>query len=189
MIYLNAGKIVAPGIVVHDNVINNSPELIELALSKPEQWSDSRVASGSPEGEVVKNIRNTRVFDASSSFKNDDPWYFSSKTIWQYANQYAIKFNFGFSNMEPAQMLHYSTDDGFYKPHSDSGPLHPRVFSAVLYLNDVHEGGETYFNHFDLSVSPKEGRLVIFPANYIYQHEARTPKSNDKFCLVTWFKE
>ena len=89
--------------------------------------------------------------------------------------------------MESLQLLHYSTEEGFYRPHADSGPGMQRIFSAVLYLNDVNEGGETYFNNFDVSVSPKSGRLVMFPANFMYTHEARTPISNDKFALVTWF--
>ena len=92
-----------------------------------------------------------------------------------------------FSNMEYLQLLHYSTGEGFYKPHADSGPGAQRIFSALLYLNDVEEGGETYFEKFDVKIKPKAGRLALFPSNYVYGHEARPPKSNDKFVIVTWF--
>lgn len=186
-IILNDGTEVAPGIFVYDNVINNSQELIDFSLSSPEKWRDSRIASDSREGVVDKEIRNTRILDVPAFYANDIKWFEVSQIVWHYANRYGINHDAAFSNMESLQLLHYSTAEGFYKPHADSGPGMQRIFSAVLYLNDVKKGGETYFNKFNVSVSPKAGRLVIFPANFMYTHEARTPKSNDKFALVTWF--
>jgi hypothetical protein len=186
-IVLRDGVEVCPGIFVYEDVIDNYQELIGFALSDPEKWRDSKIGSNSPEGEVNKEVRNTRILDVPATFANDIKWFEVSQVVWEYANKYALDHDISFSNMEHLQLLHYSTDEGFYKPHSDSGPGMQRIFSAVLYLNDVEDGGETYFNSFDVSVSPKAGRLTIFPANFIYKHEARTPKSNDKFALVTWF--
>lgn len=184
---LKDGAEVAPGIFVYDNVIDNSQELIDFALSTPEKWRDSRISGGSEGGVVNKEIRNTRILDVPGIYSNDIKWFEVSQKIWQYADKYALNFDIGFSNMEHVQLLHYSTEEGFYKPHADSGPGHLRIFSGLLYLNDVSEGGETYFKNFDISVSPKAGRLALFPADYVYIHEARTPRSNDKFALVTWF--
>lgn len=184
---LRDGTEVSPGIFVFENIINNSQELISFALSDPDKWRDSRIGNNSPEGVVNKEIRNTRILDVPAIYSNDIRWFEVSQTVWKYADWYGQKFDAPFSNMEYLQLLHYSTEEGFYRPHADSGPGMQRIFSAVLYLNDVSEGGETYFNKFDISVSPKAGRLVIFPANFMYTHEARTPKSNDKFALVTWF--
>lgn len=184
---LKEGQEIAPGVVVYENVIDNCQELIEFALSDPEKWRDSRIGAGSPEGVVNKEIRNTRILDVPAVYSNDVRWFEVSQTVWRYADSYGQHFDAAFSNMEFLQLLHYSTEEGFYKPHADSGPGMQRIFSAVLYLNDVKEGGETYFNRLDVSISPKAGRLIVFPANYVYTHEARTPKSNDKFALVTWF--
>ena len=178
---------VAPGIFVYDDVIDNSQELIDFALLDPEKWRDSRIAANTPDGVVNKEIRNTRILDVGATYANDIKWFEVSQVVWHYANQYGIKHDAAYSNMEHLQLLHYSTEEGFYKPHADSGPGMQRIFSGLLYLNDVEEGGETYFNKFDVAVKPKAGRLALFPANFIYTHEARTPKSNDKFALVTWF--
>jgi len=186
-IVLKDGVEVAPGIFVYDDVIDNSQELIDFALSDPEKWRDSRVGAGTSEGVVNKEIRNTRILDVPATFSNDIKWFEVSQIVWSYANRYGMEHDAAFSNMEYLQLLHYSTEDGFYKPHADSGPGMQRIFSAVLYLNDVDDGGETYFSNFDVSVSPRAGRLTIFPANFMYIHEARTPKSSDKFALVTWF--
>lgn len=186
-IVLKDGIEVAPGIFVYDDVIDNSQELIDFALCNLEKWRDSRVSNGLSQGEVNKEVRNTRILDVPGIFSNDIKWFEVSQTIWSYANRYGIEHDAAFSNMEFVQLLHYSTEEGFYKPHADSGPGMQRIFSALLYLNDVEEGGETYFNKFDIAVKPKAGRLALFPANFVYTHEARTPKSNDKFALVTWF--
>jgi hypothetical protein len=186
-IVLKDGVEISPGIFVYEDVIDNSQELIDFAVSDPEKWRDSRVGYGQAEGVVNKEIRNTKILDVPAIFSNDIKWFEVSQIVWSYANKYGMDHDAAFSNMESLQLLHYSTDEGFYKPHADSGPGMQRIFSAVLYLNDVENGGETYFNSFDVSVSPKAGRLVMFPANFVYKHEARTPKSNDKFALVTWF--
>lgn len=186
-IVLKSGAEVAPGIFVYDDVIDNCQELIDLALSDPKKWRDSRVGRGPLEEVLDKEIRNTRILDVPATYANDIKWFEVSQIVWSYANKYGIEHDAPFSNMEYMQLLHYSTDEGFYKPHVDSGPGMQRIFSAVLYLNDVENGGETYFNSFDVSVSPKEGRLTIFPANFMYRHEARSPKNSDKFVLATWF--
>jgi hypothetical protein len=177
---------IAPGIFVYDKVIDNSEKLIELSYSYPEKWVDSSMGSGSHQV-VNKKIRNTRILHISQVFQDNKVWFETSKIIWTYANKYGSENNVPFSNMEHLQLLHYSTEEGFYKPHVDTGPGMERIFSAIIYLNDVDEGGETYFNNFKISIPPKAGRLAIFPASYTYKHEAKTPKSNDKFALVTWF--
>lgn len=153
-------------------------------MSDLTKWRESTISTTSV---VNKKIRNTRVLDVPAIFSNDIKWFEVSQIIWSYANLYGIKNNASFSSMESVQLLHYSTDQGFYNAHVDSGPGMTRIFSSILYLNNVDDGGETYFNKLNIEIKPKTGRLVIFPADFVYMHEARPPKSNDKFCLVTWF--
>ena len=50
-----------------------------------------------------------------------------------------------------------------------------RVLTAMVYLNDDFEGGETYFSTFKKSVKPKKGRLFMFPPNWDYLHNGRRP--------------
>ena len=59
--------------------------------------------------------------------------------------------------------------------------------SAILYLNDVTEGGETWFDKFGLSVKPEKGKLILFPSNYAYTHQALPPVNEKKYVVVTWF--
>lgn len=134
-------------------------------------------------------MRNSKTLDIIPSYNNPIEWFELNQLIWQYGDLYAKEFGIVFSKMEDCQILHYSTSNQYYKPHIDSGSMTPRIFSALLYLNDVEEGGETYFNLFDVSIKPRAGRLALFPAQYTYLHEALPPKSNEKFVVVTWFNE
>lgn len=183
-------NIIAPGIVVFDQVIDNSREIIEYSTSKTNSyfWRDSDVFIEN--NQVVQtNLRKTNVFDVPAGYLAEDIWYKLYKVVFSYTDLYAKNFGFTFSRMEQLQILHYPVSDGFYVPHTDDGPAINRICSAVLYLNDIDDGGETHFELFNISVQPKAGRLVIFPANYPYIHQAKTPKSQDKFCVVTWFEK
>ena len=180
---------IAPLIISIDDAIENCKDIINKAMEDVDRqsWKDSRVGNG--EGEVNRNIRNTFSYNVVPNFSSDIFWFDFSQKLWQYGNEYGKLFNVGFESMENPQILRYNSGEGFYVPHIDSGPGNLRIFSLVLYLNDVQEGGETFFNHFDIGISPKEGRMVLFPSNYAYLHEARTPISGDKFVAVTWFRE
>lgn len=58
-----------------------------------------------------------------------------------------------------------------------------------LYMNDVTEGGETEFLNQAMRVSPKAGRLVIFPAAWPWQHRGNPPLSGDKYICTGWWME
>lgn len=74
---------------------------------------------------------------------------------------------------EGLQVLNYKIGQE-YKAHFDffssaSRPVNnPRVSTLVMYLNDVEEGGETYFPKLNFSVAPKKGMAVYF--EYFYDN-------------------
>jgi len=61
-----------------------------------------------------------------------------------------------------------------------------RYLVLLWYLNDVPEGGETRFPQLDLTVSAREGRLLMFPPYWMYQHEGVAPVSGDKYIVSTY---
>ena len=74
-----------------------------------------------------------------------------------------------------------------FQLHFDSANQFAHRYLVVLwYLNDVAEGGETRFPQLDVSVAPRAGRLLMFPPNWIYQHEGVPPRSGDKYILSTY---
>ena len=86
------------------------------------------------------------------------------------------------------QLQKYMKEQQYYKWHQDGGlkPGHAehRIITYLWYLNDVDEGGETYFFHG--KVKPKKGNLVLFPAFWTYNHKGATPISNDKYIITGW---
>ena len=63
-----------------------------------------------------------------------------------------------------------------YKEHFDyfastsKSASNNRIATVVMYLNDVEEGGQTYFPKLNLSVYPKKGMAVYF--EYFYNDQA-----------------
>lgn len=179
---------VGPCIFMYENIIDNCEELIALAKNSDESKkydSVPTVIDGEEFNDSTKRL--TSRIDINPVYMNNIQWFAIAQKLWHYGNQYGIDQNISFSEMEYPQFLIYEPNKGFYKKHFDSNKYLPRIFSAVLYLNDVAEGGETYFNNFDIAIKPKSGRLILFPANYAYVHEARIPISNEKNAIVTWF--
>ena len=70
-----------------------------------------------------------------------------------------------------------------------------RTWTTMIYLNDVEEGGETYFKYLNLKIKPKKGLLIAwnnlyingFP-NYKTMHEALPPLKNSKYIITKWWR-
>lgn len=187
------GQEIFPGVVVYENFLTNPEDLLEM-FKEDSNWRHAEVETESYNSETIfqgvnKNIRNTKVLDLQLPYRVRNEYFLISQAIYQCADAYANNYGIYFTSMENPQVLHYDTGEGFYEPHMDASAANARVFSSLLYLNNVDEGGETYFNRIDLSIKPQAGTLIMFPANYVYLHEARPPISNDKFALVTWFNQ
>jgi prolyl 4-hydroxylase len=179
------GNMISPCVVVYEDIIKNCDALINKA-EVDFQWSKGKVGSNE-NMKILEEHRNVDRIVLSPSYKNDITWFSLSQLIWQYGNAYADDHNISFSNMEDPELLRYFPNEGHYNIHVDSFPGRQRIFSCIIYLNDVESGGETHFNRINLTVKPKRGRMVIFPSDYVHSHEAKTPKSGEKFVVVTWF--
>jgi prolyl 4-hydroxylase len=78
--------------------------------------------------------------------------------------------NLPFENAEDLQVVKYEKGN-YYRAHHDSYPDNDpyffasgghRVLTALIYLNDDFEGGETDFPNLELRVKPVKNRAVIF---------------------------
>ena len=96
---------------------------------------------------------------------------------------------------EVAQIQEYEKDKGHYNAwHSEVCNFHTsrRMFSFLLYLNSVGEGGETEFLYAEddkgdmLRFKPTKGSLLIHPASFPYVHRGLVPLSSNKIILTGW---
>ncbi len=63
-----------------------------------------------------------------------------------------------------------------------------RIATLLFYLNDVDQGGETYFPLQNLRVQPKTGRVAIFPVGFTHPHEVLKTET-PRYVLQTWITD
>ncbi len=61
-----------------------------------------------------------------------------------------------------------------------------RIFAFMTYLNDVEEGGSTYFSHYDLEIQPRKGLTLIWPAEWTHAHKGNILKGGSKYIITGW---
>lgn len=87
----------------------------------------------------------------------------------------------------------YLKNEGFYLTHTDDhafikdSKISSRIITFIFYLNDVNEGGETFFGND--KIKPKKGSLLLFPATWTYPHRGSMPVSHDKYIVTGWIYE
>jgi len=62
-----------------------------------------------------------------------------------------------------------------------------QVTNGLAYFNDDYEGGEFRFPYLDLTIKPKTGDIILFPANYIGTHGVAPIKSGLRYSYLTQF--
>ena len=112
------------------------------------------------------------------------------QTIMEYTKSYYADYGINencYAN-ECYSIVRYKRGD-HYVDHYDGNTSLGRHISCLLYLNDDFEGGELYFNNFDITIKPEPGMLVLFPSNFAYRHEARPVTKGTKYAFVTWLHD
>lgn len=94
------------------------------------------------------------------------------------------------SNLEIGRfnLQRYYSGEHFQKLHTERfnlSTLH-RVLAWMTYLNDVDEGGSTYFSHYDIEVQPRKGLTLIWPAEWTHAHQGRVLKAGSKYIITGW---
>ena len=80
------------------------------------------------------------------------------------------------------------TASGMFPPHVDvssTASMH-RMLAVLWYLNDVEQGGDTWFGKIDVKVPPRQGRLLMFPPTFMYPHAGMPPKGRAKYIIGTY---
>jgi predicted 2-oxoglutarate/Fe(II)-dependent dioxygenase YbiX len=91
------------------------------------------------------------------------------------------------SGYEGWRLLKYS-GGAEYHAHYDHSSINSRIISIVAFLEEPESGGELEFPFFGVSIKPKAGSVVLFPANFPYVHIAHPVTSGTKCSLVTWLQ-
>ena len=74
---------------------------------------------------------------------------------------------------------------GIHSERTSITVLH-RMFAFMTYLNDVDDGGETFFSHYDIKIKPETGKTLIWPAEWTHAHAGNIVKSGKKYIVTGW---
>jgi len=105
---------------------------------------------------------------------------------------------------EKLQVILYDEEE-YFNYHTDSFSLDAinlqdggqRIFTTMVYLNDVEEGGETHFKLLNLTITPETGKLLVFgnclknsnQTNPQTLHAGLPVKKGQKYAINLWFRE
>jgi len=187
--------IVAPGIVIYRNVLSkdlNIIERLERALNiqnSPFKWNKAQVGYF----ENNQDHRNCQDFKykkediqfAENIYKeellsiHEDVYSVIRKCLDDYGSIYGVNINY----IEAFNMVKYGPGEKF-NVHSDDGDPYRCTVSIVGYPNDDYEGGELWFDKFDIKIKPNAGDFVLSPSSFVYSHAALPVTSGIKYSIV-----
>lgn len=85
--------------------------------------------------------------------------------IEKYLKSYNIKYFFSHANI---LKIKNGSMNVHFDEEIDAGKL--RIFTTIIYLNDVKEGGELVFPIQNIRIKPERNKIVIIPASFMYPH-------------------
>ena len=155
---------------------------------------------------TVSDPKDSSVVSDYRTSKTADLHYFNTPYLNYIDNKIATFMDLYHFSGETLQAQKYNPGQ-YYKEHCDyffpltkeyktyTEWMGQRTWTFMVYLNDVEEGGETYFKHLKLKVKPEQGKAVFW--NNLYKngipniktmHEALPPVSGDKYVITKWFR-
>jgi len=150
-------------------------------------------------------------YDQTNNFRVSDQMYFriaENSLINNIESRISAKTNTPTQHGEGLQVVFYKPG-GFFKPHWDYFDPYfvgnattlkrggQRLITCLMYLNTLEGGGETYFNHLDLTIKPRKGRALIWwnvnedgTLDNSTFHEGRpVPEDTIKIIATKWIRE
>ena len=102
---------------------------------------------------------------------------------WPFLKTMTPELEIGYFNLQK-----YNPGQHFKNIHTERSSIETlhRIFAFMTYLNDVEEGGSTYFSHYDLEIQPKKGLTLIWPAEWTHAHRGNILKTGSKYIITGW---
>ena len=130
-----------------------------------------------------RSLKNDDCADLKNYFDHLYTGYEDYKTQWPFLTK-----NFQIVDIPAFNIQKYNKGDHFSCLHSERDGISTmhRVFAWMTYLNDVEDGGETYFEHFKLKIKPETGKTLIWPAEWTHAHRGEVLNSGKKYIITGW---
>ena len=185
--------------IVYENIHKNLIEISKSSIPKFKKASVNETnRPGVHKSRVVENIRSTEHWPLDNINNDSKTGQYMcnlfknifSTNIRKYMESVGLN-NTGFS-IQNIELLKY-TKDGHYVFHHDECSSYHRTFSCIYFINDDYEGGELSFStltNFDkpphLTIPPEANSLIIFPSNFLYQHQINPIITGERYSIIGW---
>jgi len=181
---------------VYDNIVSddyckslislfNRAEDMDFTRSR---WEDMGFQEGSKEDESC-----FAVSIPISHLLSGDQFKPFQDAFWNAYQKYAKKYHVAMSAASEHRMYAIKLQktkpcQGYHVWHFEASTRETaqRFLTFTLYLNDIGDGGETEFLYQSKRVSPKAGRLVIFPGSFTHTHRGNPPLKDTKYIITGW---
>ena len=114
------------------------------------------------------------------------------KCIPEYKKKYVYcdKQQAGWSINPNINIQRYLPGEGYHKLHFERptcfGKLASRHLVFMTYLNDVTEGGETFFYYQNKKIQPRTGLTLIWPTDWTHTHCGIVSNTQTKYIATGW---
>jgi hypothetical protein len=148
------------------NFIDNSSNILSLKYYHG--------ISSNPNSEIdhllMKVLRN-----------NLEKYIQTHKFLGKLNNPWGIDKNYNFQKYFPGEC--------YYSEHMEHGKSDydcKRLIAWMFYLNDVKNGGETYWPQQNFKKTARSGDLCIWPACWTHSHYGIASKKETKYIITGW---
>lgn len=152
-----------------------------------------------PEGTSSSGGKKSTDITFNPSFLNDPVWGPLLNQVIEILERgkrdYITRHHTAFSKLDDftidtsINMQRYLPGEGFTSYHCErAGLKHSnRILVWMIYLNTVHDAGETEFFYQQHFEQAWEGKLMIWPSDWTHLHRGVPSPSTSKYILTGWF--
>jgi hypothetical protein len=145
------------------------------------------------------DIKKSTDISFDPSFLKDPTWGvhldYLVKTIEKNVGDYITKFNSAFEKLDDFRLdttfniQRYEPGEAFYGWHCERAGLQAssRVLVWMIYLNTINEGGGTQFYYQNHIEKPEQGKLLIWPVDWMYLHKGIPSLTKTKYIFTGWY--
>ncbi len=164
------------------------PELCRYVIQETKCKSQKLIAETN--AGVNKSSRNcfNYLITGNSKLYDLDKEIFNSyeKVLNNYINDYPEIYQPGINMQDTGYLLLEYNKGQYYKKHVDGYSRQRLLTSSILLSNEnSFEGGE--FNILGRNYKLNQGDALIFPSNFMYEHEIKIVTEGTRHALITWF--
>jgi hypothetical protein len=147
-------------------------------------------------GQVDPAIKDSTDLQLQHDRFNDPPVFRYLNNLTAVCQEYIQKYQgaaaldaWGIS--ENVNIQHYAPGGGYKTWHCERWgrdmPAAARHLVFMTYLNDVTDAGGTEFLYQGITVQPRKGLTLIWPADWTHHHRGVVSPTQEKYIITGWF--